>query len=339
MARIFASFCVCSFLVLNSLCQPVLAVTEFPLDFRRLCVIPEADGADQQIPDLKSIGQPPCQFLRRHLTASRSNCQTHQVIESSVSSCPIESQFVTEGRPPEIWNKAWAKLSEQSENLFTWTAQTAQRFSQKMNHAVIEIVDRQNLRARNFVNEIQRFVPIQSENTFPVSLPGTQVEKEESPTDHDSDQYWQYYEDCDHWNVIFALATRHSQFDVACLTSQGVVVTRNNQISQLLDGLVSRNFLKTIGTTIQLITEFHHVIDYQYRIQEFRDVESLGIRFAKRKRTISRSLRAGWESNVQAVSGFVSQVKLEHFISLKRSYPANALRSGIDQANRFSSLR
>jgi hypothetical protein len=208
-----------------------------------------------------------------------------------------------------------------------------------MREAANEVINRQYSRARNVISEIQRSVSLRPETTYPVNVPGTNSEENISPTDQESDQYWQYYDDCDHWNVIFAMATRQSHFHAACLTSKGVSFTHQHPFTQLVDGLATRNLLRTVGATNQLITEVHHKIEIQYRRREFRVVESSGIRFSSRAKSIARSLQSGWESQLRAVTGVVSQVRLQHLISLRRSYPANALRSGHDHACRYSSLR
>lgn len=339
MARIIASFCVCSFLVLFTDGQSALAGTEIRFDCMQLSEIPEAEMADGRFPELESISQPPCRFLVRHLTATPSACNVNQVVDSSATSCPVEAQYGDEDRSSTIWIKAWGKLSQQRERLNSWTFQSAWRLSQLTKRAANEMINRQFSRARNVVSEIQRSIPLPSETTYPVNLPRTNTEEDISPTDQESDQYWQYYDDCDHWNVIFAMATRQSHFDAACLTSTGVALTYKHPFTQLVDGLANRNLLRTVGATNQLISEAHSGIENQLRLREFRVVESSGTRFSSRTKSIARSLQSGWESQLRAVTGVVSHVRMEHFISLRRSYPANDLRSGRDHASRYPSLR
>ena len=319
MARIIASFCVCSFLVLLTYGQPALAGTEIRFDYMRLSEIPEAEMADGRFPEFEPISQPPYRFLERHLTTTPSACRANQVVDSSATSCPVEAQYGIDGRPSTIWIKAWGKLSQKRERLNSWTVQSALRLSQVMKEAANELINRQYSRARNVVSEIQRSVPLRSETTYPVNLPGTNTEENISPDDQEPDQYWQYYDDCDHWNVIFAMATRQSHFHAACLTSTGVALTHRHPFTQLVNGLATRNLLRTVGATNQLISEAHSGIENQFRLREFRVVESSGTRFSSRAKSIARSLQCGWESQMRAVTGVVSQVKMEHFISLRRA--------------------
>jgi hypothetical protein len=118
--------------------------------------------------------------------------------------------------------------------------------------------------------------PVLLQSTVEENLPSHPLPE----ADRDVDAYWQYYEDCDYWDVIFALFDDAHSRAIAVIAAQNStldhVLTRN-----LVTAIAGRNLFPAIHSTREMVREIAHQLAQQFEYQQFCEVESAGIHWAR----------------------------------------------------------
>ena len=344
MARIFASFCIWTiFALLPGVKIPRLHA-EIRVDYKQISEIPEAEIIVEPSGNHERFSQPPCQFLVRHLAAIRSIGGPNPAAGLNSTTCPVETRHGN-GEATLVWTKVSQKWSSLRRSFVSVTAQTKEAVASRAEGFARATIGRQFSYAKSIFRAGNLRSESPSARTYPVNLPKPVTDEPEVKSEPGTDEYWQYYEDCDHWDVIFAIAVGRTHSLTSCLSLPESRKACQYSVGDLVRGMATRNWLQVLNVANQYIAGFSNAIEEQVRIREFRVIECAGIGLKRKSKFLASSLRSAWQNQLGTASELLTQIQMPDLVSQRRvlaariSYPANALRAGNDFQSRYPSLR
>ncbi len=344
MARIIASFCVWTIFALLPGVQIPQLCAEIHVDYRQFSEIPEPEFIVETAGIRQRLSQPPCQFLERHFAGNRSVSNTFPPASLNATSCPAETQH---GNDKEAFD--FGKVSQMfvsaGRDFISLTVRTNEAVAFRMQMFAQQSIGRQISHVTNIFGDGSLQADSSLGKTYPVNLPTSVTDEPELELESTPDEYWQYYEDCDHWDVIFAIIGRPTHSLTACLNWPETQEAGENSFSRVLQELATRNWLQLFHSANRIRAGVTEAIEKQVQIHEFRVVECAGIRWKRESKSLASSLKSLGQNQLKATHELVAQIRMPHLISNRNflaariSVPANALRTGNDIQSRYPSLR
>ncbi len=148
--------------------------------------------------------------------------------------------------------------------------------------------------------------------TVPVSVstasPNRDVpETSEMEGNEGIDAYWQYYEDCDYWNVIFAALNEPITRSIAAIRAhRDRCLEENSRIANRGPESASRNVFPLWSTSQKLVHTALHSWQRQLSLEEFRVIESAGIDWSR----IDERLSSGFQPSICSLRSAVRRHEL-----------------------------
>ncbi len=111
-----------------------------------------------------------------------------------------------------------------------------------------------------------------AEATLPVSIESPQPRPGDIPVDREParDDYWEYYDDCDQWDVLFASDLLRAPEMIGFVSDREFGLSAYGPASQLIQGLANKNLFLIAGSGRQLVGQAASMAMEQVRLEQFQ---------------------------------------------------------------------
>ena len=306
MARNTATFCLCTILLLLTTACPRELAADIRIQFRdieSLSAIQPAPPQNVESFSYASLLSPPCRFIELrlielHLARPDDSVETGSAaaqIKSSgtITSCPTENglaaiEYSASSKfQPSQWN-TWGVVSKPL-SMLNRLESTITQFSisglRIANRNITSYLTGTFSERISHIREMAYSFAIGKSNTQTESIstehseaaPRNNVSQDVEESDNSSetiDSYWEYYQDCDNWNVNFALITMKPLLPITLVTISDELEPQSQFRFHLARALATRNLFLLFAPGRKALYELRNQIELQIRHQEFLVIES-----------------------------------------------------------------
>jgi hypothetical protein len=288
----------------------IFANGRFQLDqIEELTTIPSAPARTSQQNSFRNMLSPPCRFIELYMRRNEGSAvaaTTATTIRSACPTCPTEQRQRAEFEeniafPVNDSNKVIGAATFQPSQWKNWTLvvqplsklnqfkDLVGRFSyngiQAIQNGVFSYVASSISKGIEEVQELTSFTSGESVNVRTDSKVNVNSlrsptnsapsnDKEASDAEEPLDSYWEYYQDCDNWDVTFAYLTMQPSLPIGLLSNSDELELRTEFPFLLPQALATQNPLLLVAPGREAIKVICDEVAYQIKQSEFEFIES-----------------------------------------------------------------